>query len=97
MIPSLKESIGAVSFQVRVVPRANKSEIVGVEGDALKVRLKAPPVEGKANEALVKFLAERLAVSKSQIEILSGHTSRTKVVRVRGIQAGHLQAVIPSA
>ncbi len=96
MIPSLKESNGAVSFQVRVVPRANKSEIVGVEGDALKVRLKAPPVEGKANDALVKFLAERLAVSKSQIEILSGHTSRTKVVRVRGIQASRLQAVVSS-
>ncbi len=97
MIPSLKESNGAVSFQVRVVPRANKSEIVGVEGAALKIRLKAPPVEGKANEALVKFLAERLAVSKSQIEILSGHTARTKVVRVRGIRPSHLQAVIPPA
>lgn len=95
MIPSLRESNGSVSFQVRVVPRANKSEIVGVEGDSLKVRLKAPPVEGKANEALVKFIAERLAVSKSQVEILSGHASRTKVVRVRGIQADHLQTLIP--
>lgn len=94
MIPSLKQGNGAVSFQVRVVPRASKSEIVGVEGDALKIRLQAPPVEGKANEALVKFLAERLAVSKSQIEILSGHTGRTKVVRVRGVTAQRLLAII---
>ena len=94
MIASLRESNGGVSFQVRVVPRANKSEVVGIEGEAVKIRLKAPPVEGKANEALIKFLADALAISKAQIEILSGHTARTKVVRVKGIRPERVQAAL---
>lgn len=78
---------GVVTFAVKVVPRASRNEIVGVEGDALKIRLHAPPVEGQANEALIAFLAETLGVRRAQIEIVTGHLTRRKVVRVHGAAA----------
>jgi len=78
----ITEVEGGVTFAVRVVPRASRNEIVGVQGDALKVRLTAPPVEGRANEVLVAFLAQRLGVRKSQVEIVAGATSRQKIIRV---------------
>ena len=78
------ESNGAVTIAVKVVPRASKNQIVGIEGDAVKIRLNAPPVEGKANNALIAFLADALGVHRTQIEIITGHTSRRKIVRVRG-------------
>ena len=70
---------------LRIQPRASKNEIVTREDGSIKVRLTAPPVDNAANEALVKFLSDTLSVAKSQIEILSGHTSRDKVVRVIGV------------
>ncbi|MGQ9584223.1 MAG: DUF167 domain-containing protein [Anaerolineae bacterium] len=76
---------GGVRFYVRVVPRARKSEVSGLWGEALKVRVAAPPVEGAANEALVNFLAERLSVRRAQVRIVSGQTSREKVVEVQGL------------
>jgi uncharacterized protein (TIGR00251 family) len=81
----ITEAKGGVTFAVRVVPRASRNQIVGVHGDALKVRLTAPPVEGRANEALVAFLAQRLGVRKSQVEIVAGATSRHKMIRVTGL------------
>jgi uncharacterized protein (TIGR00251 family) len=78
---------GGVTFAVQVIPRAGRNEIAGIHSDALKVRLTAPPVEGRANEALIAFLAERLGVRKSQVEIAAGATSRRKVVRVTGLSA----------
>ena len=83
----ITEAEAGVAFAVRVVPRASRNEIVGVHGDALKVRLTAPPVEGRANEALIAFLAQRLGVRKSQVEIVAGATSRHKVIRVSGLSA----------
>ncbi len=85
-----QESMEGVTFAVKVVPRAKRDEIVGVEGDALKVRLNAPPVEGKANEALVKFLAATLGVKRAEVEILRGETTRHKLVRVRGMSGRSL-------
>lgn len=73
------------AFPVRVVPRASKDEVAGQMGEAIKVRLTAPPVEGKANEALIAFLAEKLGVRKSQVEIVAGETSRNKMVCVLGL------------
>jgi hypothetical protein len=73
------------AFRVRVVPRASKNEISGRHEDAIKIRLTAPPVEGAANEALIAFLAEVLGVGKNKIDILSGHTSRDKMVCVVGL------------
>jgi hypothetical protein len=73
------------AFTVRVVPRASKNEIAGRMGDTIKVRLTAPPVEGKANKALIAFLSEQLRVRKSQIEIVAGETSRNKLISVVGL------------
>lgn len=75
-----------VVLPVRVIPRAVRNEIVGVEGDTLKVRVTAPPTRGKANQALVKLLAKGLGVRNNQVEILSGHKARRKMVRVDGIE-----------
>jgi len=73
------------TFAVRVVPRASKNEIAGIHGDALKIRVTAPPVEGRANEALIAFLAKRLGVRKSEVEIVAGATSRRKMIHVSGV------------
>ncbi len=78
------ESREGITFHVKVIPRAKRNEIVGAEGDAVKIRLHAPPVDGRANERLIEFLAEVLDLARAQIEIVRGETSRHKVVRVRG-------------
>jgi uncharacterized protein (TIGR00251 family) len=79
-----RESDGRISFRVRVVPRASRTQIMGVQEDALRVRLAAPPVEGAANEELVRALARELRVPARAVEITSGHASRLKQVRVSG-------------
>lgn len=81
------EDENGITLTLRVVPRARKSEIVGVHGEALKVRLAAPPVEGAANRALVAFLARRLGVRKQQVSITGGKRSRQKRVHVAGLTA----------
>jgi len=75
----------AVILAVRVQPRASKDEIAGVMAGALKVRLRAPALEDRANEALCEFLAELLKTPKAAVRILSGHHSRSKRVEVRGV------------
>lgn len=79
------------TFPVRVVPRASRNEIAGMQGEMLRVRLTAPPVEGAANKALVKLLAEVLKVPERDIEIVSGHTGRQKVVHVATLSARELE------
>jgi uncharacterized protein len=76
---------GTISFRVRVQPRASKGEIAGEMGGALKVRLQAPAVEDRANEALVEFLARLLKRPKTAVRILSGERSRTKRVEINGV------------
>jgi len=83
MLIITKTATGA-TFRVRVQPGASKNEIVGVQEDALKVRISAPPVKGKANRALIDFLAGKLGVKKSEVEIISGHTSKIKKIKVLG-------------
>jgi uncharacterized protein len=90
LIP-LRESADGVSFSVRVQPRASRAAITGVLGDAMKVALAAPPVDGKANEALIRFLAELFGVPRSSVEIVSGEASRNKVVRVVGVTVGFVR------
>jgi len=80
-----QERDGAVIFSLRVQPRASKDEIAGEMGGALKVRLRAPAVEDRANEALVEFLAELLKTSRSAVSILSGERSRVKRIEIRGV------------
>ena len=76
---------GAVIFRVRVQPRASKEEIGGVMEGAMKVRLRAPALEDRANEALCEYLAQLLKTPKSAVRILTGHHSRSKRVEVRGV------------
>ena len=90
MIP-LHEAAAGVSFAVKVQPRAKKNAIVGELGDALKIALTAPPVEGRANEACVEFFANLLEVPRSSVTIASGETSRRKVIRVQGLSADDLR------
>ncbi len=81
----VQQRTGGVRFAVRVQPRASRSELAGVHGEALKVRLSAPPVDGAANEALVIFLADLFAVARRAVRIVAGATSRSKVVEIDGI------------
>jgi len=83
-----------VILQVRVQPRASKDEIAGVMGGALKVRLHAPAIEDRANEALCEYLAELLKTPKAAVRILSGHYSRSKRVEVRGVTEQQVLALV---
>ena len=85
---------GSVSFAVRVQPRASKNEVAGLMDDALKIRLQAPAVEDRANEALCEFLAEILKRPKSAVRILAGDRSRTKRVEVFGVTAAQVEALL---
>jgi uncharacterized protein len=79
------------TISVRVQPRANRDEIVGPRAGALVVRLTAPPVEGRANEALCRLLARRLGIAKTRVAVVRGAGSRDKLVRVEGVAAADLQ------
>jgi len=78
-----------IIFKVKVQPKASRNEFAGLYQDALKIRLTAPPVEGKANKALIYFLADWLGVKKSQVEIVSGQLSKIKIIKVVG-EGGNL-------
>jgi uncharacterized protein (TIGR00251 family) len=87
----IQERDGAITFEVRVAPRASRNRIVGVQEGALKVALTAPPVDGAANEALKKLLAKAAGVAKSNVEILRGDRARIKVLRIHGVRAGDVR------
>jgi uncharacterized protein len=86
LIP-VQESASGVTFAVRIHPRAKKNAITGELGDALKLSLTSPPVEGRANEACVHFFAKLLKLPSSSVTIASGQTSRQKIIRVSGLSA----------
>lgn len=83
MIP-VHESAKGITFAVKVHPRARKNAITGIVGNALKLALTAPPVEGRANQAVIEFFAELFAIPRSSVTIASGDTSRNKIVRISG-------------
>jgi uncharacterized protein len=87
----IHESEEAVSFAVKVHPRAKKNAITGELGDALKVSLTAPPLEGRANEACIEFFARILKVPRSSVTIASGAGGRNKVIRVAGVTAQYVR------
>jgi uncharacterized protein (TIGR00251 family) len=89
----IRQKDGVVSFAVRVQPRASCDEIAGEWQDGLKIRLTAPPVDDRANEALRRFLAASLKVPLSAVRIAAGERSRTKRVEVRGVTAGAVRAL----
>jgi uncharacterized protein len=84
---AIQERNGSITISVRVQPRASRTQLAGAHGDALKIRLAAPPVDGEANDECVRLLARTLGVARSAVEIVSGHASKTKVVRVTGVTA----------
>lgn len=90
MIP-IRESNDGVSFSVKVHPRAKKDAVTGEVGDALKVSLTAPPVEGRANQACIEFFSKILKVSRSSITIASGAGARNKVIRVAGVTGQYVR------
>lgn len=83
---SIYEHPQGVAFKIFVQPRSSKNIIAGLHDDALKIKLTAPPVDNAANKMCIKFLAKRLGVSNSRIEIITGQTSRTKQVLLRSDQ-----------
>ena len=80
-----KQTDVSATLSVRIQPRASRNGVSRMEDGSLKIRLTAPPVDGAANEALVKFLSETLCISKSSVEIVTGHTSREKRVKISGM------------
>jgi uncharacterized protein (TIGR00251 family) len=88
------EKAGSVTFKVQVVPRASRSEIVGEHAGALRVRIAAPPVDGAANEELVRLLARALGVSTRALTITRGNTSKLKVIRGKGVSPEALAALV---
>jgi uncharacterized protein len=88
---AIHKSDQGVSFAVKIHPRAKKSVITGELGEALKVLLTAPPIDGRANDACIEFFAKLLNVPRSSVTIASGHTSRNKVIRVLGLSAEELR------
>jgi uncharacterized protein (TIGR00251 family) len=85
----------AATLRLRVIPRARRNEIAGWREGALVVRLTAPPVEGSANKALLRFLAEVLQVRLPDVTLLTGEKSREKVIRIEGLTDGELAARLP--
>jgi len=81
----IKEEKDGVFFKVRVQPRASGNRLAGLYGDAIKIRLTAPPVDGKANAACRDYLAGLLQVPRSQVEVVSGLTGRNKMIKVTGL------------
>ena len=84
MIP-LHETAKGITFAVKVHPRGRKNAITGIVGEALKLALTAPPVEGRANQAVLEFFADLFAIPRSSVTIASGETSRNKIIRIAGV------------
>ena len=81
----LRPAKGGVILEVHLKPRAKKDEIIGLHADALKIALKAPPVEGKANKALLSFLADKLSLPRGRLKLVGGLTSRRKAIYIEGL------------
>jgi uncharacterized protein (TIGR00251 family) len=81
-------------IRVRVLPKSSRNQIVGYEENVLKVKLTSPPVEGKANKALIEYMATRLGIAKGRVEITSGSRSRLKTVRICGLSREEVSSLI---
>lgn len=88
------DSSGSVLLRIKVEPRSSRPGIAGIHGDAVKVRLSSPPVEGRANAELLSLLAKALKLKKSQVELISGRSSKQKKVRFTGIKPEALEKLI---
>jgi hypothetical protein len=95
MLLTLKD--GAVRFEVHAKPRAKKSKVIGERGDAVEIALAAPPVDGAANEELVRFVAKVLAVRQRDIELVRGESSRDKLLAVTGLTVEEIESRLRAA
>jgi uncharacterized protein (TIGR00251 family) len=95
MIP-IRDTPSGATFRLKVQPRAKRNAITGTVGDAVKLALTAPPLEGRANEACIAFLAEFLNVPRSSVTIAAGETSRNKLIRVSGMSAAQVEVRLRS-
>jgi uncharacterized protein len=87
-------SENSVNIQVQIQPKSSHNQIVGLHDGRLKIKIAAPPVDGKANESLIEFLAKTFKTSKSNIEILKGHTSKLKTIKLSGISENTYRSII---
>ncbi len=87
---------GDITFSVRVQPRASRSGMAGEMDGVLKVRLNSPPVDGEANDELVRLLAKIFSIPRARISLLSGQTSRSKLIRLEGVSAESFEKIIKS-
>ncbi|MBW2117587.1 MAG: YggU family protein [Deltaproteobacteria bacterium] len=96
MSPKVRRSASQIKtdIKVRVVPRSSRNQIIGVDDGIFKIKLTAPPVDGKANNALREFLAKRLGLAKGSVEIISGERSRQKSVRIYGLTLEDVNALL---
>ncbi|HEX9403708.1 MAG TPA: DUF167 domain-containing protein [Steroidobacteraceae bacterium] len=86
----------SVRVEVYIQPRAAKSELAGMHGDSIKIRIAAPPVDNAANQALIEFMAERLGIAKRRVRVVSGATSRKKVLEIDDVSADRITAALRS-
>ena len=91
---SKKDTPASATLSIRIQPRASKNAVERLADNSLKIKLTAPPVDGAANEALIRFLADRFAVARSLVEIVSGHTARNKIVRISGISDSDVERLL---
>jgi uncharacterized protein (TIGR00251 family) len=93
MIP-IKEKAGRVVFLVQVLPRSSQCKLVGCQGDYVKIKITAPPVDGRANEECIRFLADVLGVKKDQVHIVSGLKAKKKTIAIQGLTIKDLEEVL---
>jgi uncharacterized protein (TIGR00251 family) len=94
MAVNITEKDGGVIFSVRVIPRASKTEFVGELDSALKVRIASPPVDGAANAELIRFLAKKCGVSRSNVSIVGGETSKNKRIKIENLSQSKFEEAI---
>lgn len=88
---ALVATTGGVRIHVHTQPGAKRTEVSGLHGDAIKIRVHAPPIEGRANDELIRFLAESLAIAKSRVSLLKGETSRSKIFFAANVSIDHVR------
>jgi len=91
---TVRDTAQGAQFALRVQPRASRNAVAGVIGDAIKLAITAPPVDGKANQAVIEFLADLFRVSKSSVVIVSGESGRNKLIAIRGMSAEQVRKVL---
>jgi len=89
----IKETKEGVTFPIRVMPRSPRCEVAGIQDGALKIRITSPPLEGKANNECIRFLADQLKIKRVQITIIAGHKSRNKTVSISGVRKADVEAL----